>query len=143
MNFSRLGFVLVAFGAASFVLDYYEITTPLKLALVYFGGLGVFGGGLFACVGVLQRWRTPNARSNLLVDAVWTTVSIALIVSIGSFLVLTQTQCFSPFLRAETCNLDGYYVPMYAGLVVAAAGLGIIVYGRISRRYTLQNKFRQ
>lgn len=134
MNFSRLGLVLVAFGAVSFVLWEEDIAVPLNLALVYFGGLGVFGGGLFTGLGALQRWRTPNARSNLLVDTVWTTVSIALIVSIGSFLVLTQTQCFSPPLGAETCNLVGYYVPMYAGLVVTAAGLGIIVYGRLSRR---------
>ncbi|MGA2663441.1 MAG: hypothetical protein ABSF83_00650 [Nitrososphaerales archaeon] len=143
MNFSRLSLVLLAFGAASFVLKYYEPAIPLNLALIYFGGLGVFGGGLFACLGVLQRWRTPNARSDLLVDVVWTTVSLALIVSIGSFLALTQTQCFSPFLGAATCNLDGYYVPTYAGLVVAAAGVGIIVYERLSRRYTLQDKFRQ
>jgi hypothetical protein len=148
MNFSRLSLVLIAFGAASFVLKFYEPAIPLNLALIYFGGLGVFGGGLFACIGALQRWRTPNARSNLLVDAVWTTVSLALMVSIGSYLALTQTVCFVPSLSTvgwyvEACNLDGYYVPMYAGLVVAAAGLGIIVYGRISRRYTLQNKFRQ
>ena len=105
MNFSRLSLVLVVFGAVSFVLWEEDIAIPLNLALVHFGGLGVFGGGLFACLGVLQKWRTPNALSNLFVDAVWTTVSIALIVSIGSFLVLTQTQCFSGFLRAETCNL--------------------------------------
>ncbi len=133
MNFSRLSLILVAFGALSFVLWEEDIAIPLNLALVYFGGLGVFGGGLFACLGALQRWRTPNARSNLFMDAVWTMVSIALIVSIGSFLVLTQTQCFSPFLRAETCNLAGYHAPIYAGLAVAAAGLGIVVYGRVSR----------
>ena len=144
MNFSRLSLVLLAFGAASFVLKYYEPAIPLNLALIYFGGLGVFGGGLFACLGAIQRWRTQNARSNLFVDAVWTTVSLALIVSIGSFLALTQTRCFSPFLGAATCNLDGYYVPTYAGLVVAAAGLSVVAYGRLSRRWPhYKSKFRQ
>jgi hypothetical protein len=100
--------------------------------------LGVFGGGLFACIGALQRWRSPNVRSNALVDATWTVVSIALIVSIGSYLTLTQTECF------EVCNLVGYNASMYAGLVVAAACLGIIVYGRLSRRIdSLPNKLRQ
>lgn len=127
MNFSRLSLILVAFGAVSFALWEEDISIPLNLVLVYFGGLGVFGGGLFACLGVLQRWKTPNARSNLLIDAAWTTVSIAAIVSIGSFLVLTQTMCM------EVCSLAGYYVPMYAGFVVAAAGLSIIVYGRLRR----------
>ena len=141
MNFSRLSLVLVVFGGGSFVLRYYEPAVPLSLALIYFGGLGVFGGGLFACIGLLQRWRTPNARSNPLMDAVWTTVSIGLLVSIGSFLTLTQTQCFSGFLGPETCNLASYNVPMYAGLVVAAAGLGVIAYGRLSRRWPVR-KFR-
>ncbi len=127
MNFSRLGFLLVAFGAASFVLDYYEIIFPLKLALIYFGGLGVFGGALFTGIGAIQRWRTPNARFVPIVDAGWTTVSFGLLVSIGSYLVLTETQCF------EVCSLVSYYVPLYAGLVVAAAGLGVVVYGRLSR----------
>ena len=143
MNFSRLGLVLVAFGAVSFVLWEEDIAIPLNLVLVYFGGLGVFGGGLFACLGALQRWRTPNARSNLLADAGWTTVSFGLIASIGSFLVLTQTQCFSPLLRAETCNLVGYYVPLYAGLVVSAAGLGVVVYGRLFKTVASLRKFRQ
>jgi hypothetical protein len=128
MNFSRLGFLLVAFGAAFFVLDYYEITIPLKLALIYFGGLVVFGGGLFTAIGAIQRWRTPNARFIPLVDAGWTTVSFGLLVSIGSYLALTQTVC------EKGCNLVDYNVSMYAGLVLAAAGLGVIVYWRLSRR---------
>ncbi len=143
MNFSRLSLILVAFGAVSFVLWEEDVAIPLKLALVYFGGLGVFGGGLFAVIGALQRRRTPNARSNLLVDAGWTTVSFGLIASIGSYLVLTQTRCFSPFLRAGNCNLAGYYAPMYAGLALAAAGLGVVVFGRLFKTVASLRKLRQ
>jgi len=130
MNFSRLSLVLVTFGVVSFALDAEDIAIPLNLALIYFGGLGVFGGGLFACVGAVQRWRTPNARSKLLVDAVWTTVSIALIVSIGSFLVLTYTECM------EICNLNltGYYTSLYGGFLVAIAGLAAIIVGSLRRK---------
>jgi len=127
MNFSRLGFLLVAFGATSFVLDYYDPAIPLKLALIYFGGLGVFGGGLFTGLGAIQKWRSPDALFIPLVDAGWTTVSFGLLVSIGSYLTLTQTQCF------EVCSLVSYYTPLYAGLVLAAAGLCIVVYGRLRR----------
>lgn len=127
MNFSRLSLVLVAFGAVSFAIWDEDLVIPLNLVWVYFVGLGVFGGGLFACLGVLQRWKTPNARSNLLVEAAWTIVSIAMIVSIGSFLVLTQT------VSTGACSLAGYYVSMYAGLTVAAAALSIIVHGSLRR----------
>jgi hypothetical protein len=114
-------------------LDAEDIAIPLNLVLIYFGGVGVFGGGLFACVGAVQRWRTPNARSKLLVDAVWTTVSIALIVSIGSFLVLTYTECM------EICNLNltGYYASFYGGFLVAIAGLAAIIVGRLRRKQTM------
>ena len=145
MNFSRLSLVLVTFGAVSFVLDYYYIDDPLGGALLYFGGLGVFGGGLFACIGFLQRWRTPNARFSFLVDTGWTTLSIGVLVSIGSYLALTQTVCGYPFLVGGIhppgpCNLDRYYVPLYAGLVLAAAGLGIVVYGKFPKTVASSQK---
>ncbi len=128
MNFSRLGLVLVTLGAVALVLYYYASPLNEDLALANFGVLGVLGGGLFTCVGVLQRWRTPNARSNLFVDAGWTTVSIGLLVSFGSFLVLTQTLCM------EVCNLTGYYFPFYGGFLVAIAGLAVIIVGKLRRK---------
>ena len=55
-------------------------------------------------------------------------LSAGLFLALAAFLLLNQTLCM------EACNLVGYYVPMYAGLIAAAAGLGMIVYGRLSRR---------
>lgn len=126
MNFSRLGLVLIALGAISLVLF---IDTPVNpsVTLADLGLLSILGGALFIYLGFLRRRTTPGEHANTLVVTGWKILSVGLLVALGAFLLLNQTACM------EACNLIGYYMPFYGGLLAAVAGLAMIIVGRLSR----------
>jgi hypothetical protein len=124
MNFSRLGLILIALGAISLALFF---ATPIPdLTFVNLGFLSILSGAMFVLLGFLRRHTIAGNYGTSLVLTGWTFLAAGLFLALAAFLLLSQTLCM------ETCNLVGFYVPMYAGLVVATAGLGMIVYGKLS-----------
>jgi hypothetical protein len=126
MNFSRLGLVLIAIGAIPLVLF---IATPVNpnVTLADLGLLSILMAVLLILLSFLRKHTTSRTDANTLIEVGWIFLSAGLIVALAAFLRLNQVMC------SEACNLSGYWVPFYAGLLVAVAGLALIIVDRLSR----------
>ncbi len=127
MNFARLGLVLVAIGAILLIMFAVTSVNP-NVTLADAGLVSALGGGLFVCLGFLQRRRARAEHRNLIIVAGWGITSVGLLVALGAFLLLSQTSC------SEACDLTGYYAPIYGGSLAVAAGLTTVIIGKSRRR---------
>jgi len=127
MNFSRLGLVFVGLGVIPLVLF---MATPVNpnVTLADLGLLSILGGALSIYLGLLYNRRTPAEHVNSIIITGWKIMTVGLLVALSAFLLLNQTMCM------EACNLIGYYIPFYGGLLAAVAGLAIIILNRLPRR---------